>query len=456
MTSGIAKPSTEWGVELAIALLIEKYTSAVHEAEELAKAIALKTEETERLEREKTSIISESVHSLQKTLQSRNIEMTQMKERMEAAATTLSQQESAIQTLVQQSESLREELIKSREEAHKLRLELNTIGENVAALRTHLFSLVASDSDVVAGDGNIEPGRLATPLSMLKDLNSLAIKILEQSQQKEIELQTMQMKSIDMGEATSTLELQLETAKKEKEVVAEELQRREREAQAVLERLLAMEEELVCARNQKDILERSISDFKVIAERAVLPIGASLTSPAEWLSYLLQALHEEQTNSRQAAQEVEHLKNAADAVSLEVGGVQGEYNSLREELFKQKIENEGLVDRLNELAQDYNSVKEQAALVAGERDSLKAEIQMLETSYLELTSRDVEYSEASRAVKSLEEMLTSKDKELYELQKEMERTSLEYAQQNVELQVIYFTIQVFNCITNLAELFGFH
>lgn len=438
MTSGVAKSSTEWGVELAIALLIEKYTSAVHEAEDLAKAIALKTEETERLEREKTSIISESVQSLQETLQLRDVEMAQIKERMEAAATTLSQQESVIQTLVQESESLREELIKSREEVHMLRLELNMTEKNVAALRDHLLSLIASDSDVVAGDGNTETGGHATPLSMLKDLESLAIRILEQSQQKEIELQNMQMKSINMGEATSTLEVQLETAKKEKEAVAEELQRRESEARAVLERILAMEEELVCARNQKDILERSISDFKAIAERADLPIGASLTSPAEWLSYLLQALHEEQSNSRQAAQEVEHLKKAADAVSLEVGGVQGEYNSLREELFKQRIENEGLVDRLNELAEENNSVKEQAARDAGERDSLKAEIQTLEMSHLELTSRDVEFSEASRAVKSLEEMLTSKDKELYELQKEMERASLEYAQRDIEFQVIYF------------------
>lgn len=438
MTSGVAKSSTEWGVELAIALLIEKYTSAVHEAEELAKAVALKTEETERLEREKTSIISESVQSLQETLQSRDVEMTQIKERMEAATTTLSQQESVIQTLVQESESLREELIKSREEVHILRLELNMTDKNVAALRDHLLSLIASDSDVVAQDGNTETGRHATPLSTLKDLESLVIRILEQSQQKEIELQNMQMKSINMGEATSTLEVQLETAKKEKEAVAEELQRRESEAQAVLERLLAMEEELVCARNQKDILERSISDFKAIAERADLPIGASLTSPAEWLSYLLQALHEEQSNSRQAAQEVEHLKKAADAVSLEVGGVQGEYNSLCEELFKQRIENEGLVDRLNELAEDNNFVKEQAARDAGERDSLKAEIQKLEMSHLELTSRDVEFSEASRAVKSLEEMLTSKDKELYELQKEMERASLEYAQRDIEFQVIYF------------------
>lgn len=438
MTSGVAKSSTEWGVELAIALLIEKYTSAVHEAEDLAKAIALKTEETERLEREKTSIISESVQSLQETLQLRDVEMAQIKGRMEAAATTLSQQESVIQTLVQESESLREELIKSREEVHMLRLELNMTEKNVAALRDHLLSLIASDSDVVAGDGNTETGGHATPLSMLKDLESLAIRILEQSQQKEIELQNMQMKSINMGEATSTLEVQLETAKKEKEAVAEELQRRESEARAVLERILAMEEELVCARNQKDILERSISDFKAIAERADLPIGASLTSPAEWLSYLLQALHEEQSNSRQAAQEVEHLKKAADAVSLEVGGVQGEYNSLREELFKQRIENEGLVDRLNELAEENNSVKEQAARDAGERDSLKAEIQTLEMSHLELTSRDVEFSEASRAVKSLEEMLTSKDKELYELQKEMERASLEYAQRDIEFQVIYF------------------
>ena len=438
MTSSVAKSSTEGGVELAISLLIEKYTSAVHEAKELAKAIALKTEETERLEREKTSIISESVQSLQEMLQSRDVEMTQIKERMEAAATTLSQQESVIQILVQESESLREELIKSREEVHILRLELNMTEENVAALRDHLLSLIASDSDVVAGVGNTETGRHATPLSTLKDLESLAIRILEQSQQKEIELQNMQMKSVDMGEATSTLEVQLETAKKEKEAVAEELQRKESEAQAVLERLLAMEEELVCASNQKDILERSISDFKAIAERADLPIGASLTSPAEWLSYLLQALHDEQSNSRQAAQEVEHLKKAADAVSLEVGGVQGEYNSLREELFKQRIENEGLVDRLNELAEDYNSVKEQAARDAGEKDSLKAEIQMLEMSHLELTSRDVEFSEASRAVKSLEEMLTSKDKEVYELQKEMERTSLEYAQRNIEFQVIYF------------------
>lgn len=438
MTSGVAKSSTEWGVELAIALLIEKYTSAVHEAEDLAKAIALKTEETERLEREKTSIFSESVQSLQDTLQSRDVELAQIKERMEAAATTLSQQESVIQNLVQESESLREELIKSREEVHMLRLELNMTEKNVAALRDHLLSLIASDSDVVAGDGNTETGGHATPLSTLKDLESLAIRILEQSQQKEIALQNMQMKSINMGEATSTLELQLETAKKEKEAVADELQRRESEARAVLERILAMEEELVCARNQKDILERSISDFKAIAERADLPIGASLTSPAEWLSYLLQALHEEQSNSRQAAQEVEHLKKAADAVSLEVGGVQGEYNSLREELFKQRIENEGLANRLNELAEENNSVKEQAAQDAGERDSLKAEIQTLEMSHLELTSRDVEFSEASRAVKSLEEMLTSKDKELYELQKEMERASLEYAQRDIEFQVIYF------------------
>lgn len=120
-------------------------------------------------------------------------------------------------------------------------------------------------------------------------------------------------------------------------------------------------------------------------------------------------------------------RSAADVLALQAEEAKNNYSSLFEELLSQKDDNENLQNKLREVYETFNV----------ERDSLKAEIQVHKDSSMEISSREFEFSEASRAVANLQETLAFKDKELSELHDEMEELSLRYAQEDSKLQVNY-------------------
>lgn len=230
-----------------------------------------------------------------------------------------------------------------------------------------------------------------------------------------------------LQEKSDSLFAELSNQQNEKEGVADELRRRDLELQIVKDKLqelaennLALESEVDSVRSLGNVENALMEIEEIVGDFRLQGRPSSTSSPTEWISWLIQVF-------REVSQELKTSRSAADVLALQAEEAKNNYSSLFEELLSQKDDNENLQNKLREVYETFNV----------ERDSLKAEIQVHKDSSMEISSREFEFSEASRAVANLQETLAFKDKELSELHDEMEELSLRYAQEDSKLQVNY-------------------
>ena len=250
------------------------------------------------------------------------------------------------------------------------------------------------------------------------------------AEENALELERLQGKS-------DSLFIELSNQQHQKEAVADEIRRRDIELQIVEDKVqklaennIALESDIESLRSMGHIESALMGIEEIVEDIGLQGRPSSSASPTEWISWLILALKEEQKKVSQAVQEFETFKSTANALTLQVEEAKNKYSSLCEEHLVQKDENENLQNKLREVLETFNV----------ERDSLKSEIQMLNDSHMEVTSREFEFSEA-------QEKLALKDKELSELRNEIEDLSLRYTQQDLKLQV--------NCTEGFRQQFLF-
>jgi len=331
------------------------------------------------------------------------------------------------------------------EQAHKREMELQTANERVVAallLESNTSKELLTKFEQEFLDSRNAAQRISwlyepspRPSSLL-DWVTWLFDVLQEEHRKfeqafqEIESMTKTayenaLKLQHLEEKSDSLLVELSNQQNEKEAVAEDLRMRDLELKIVKDKLqelaennVALELEVESARSMGHVenalmgIEESVEGFRVQGR------PSSTSPPTEWISWLIQII-------REVSQESKTFKSAVDVASLQAEEAKNNYSSLSEELLIQKDDNENLQKKLREVHEMFNV----------ERESLKAEIQVLKDSSMKISSREFEVSEAHRAVTNLQETLTFKDRELSELHDELEELSLRYAQQDSKLQV---------------------
>lgn len=203
-----------------------------------------------------------------------------------------------------------------------------------------------------------------------------------------------------------------------------ELQRKKDELEILAAKNVGLESEMKSVRTMLQV-QNALMGFEDVVEHVRLQGGpSSIASPTEWISWLIQAFRDNQNVLTEAQQQLETLKSTSTMISLQVEEVNAKYSSACEELSDEKNKNEILQFKLRELHETF----------AVERDSLKAENQVLKDSCVKVSSRDFEFSEAQRTATNLQETLISKEKQFSELHNEIEDLLSRYVEQELKLQ----------------------
>ncbi|XP_055000723.1 centromere protein F [Sorex araneus] len=304
--------------------------------------------------------------------------LTQQLQEARGRAAEADAQRSSLESLLEESErakaQLEDETRAAAERAASLRVDLNELGEEVAALCAGQDSLGAAGGRL--GEPEPEPG-----LGLLRESVARLRARLQADQQEQCRvwarLREGEHQVNELQERVASLERELEVATSHREQLAHEAERVREDAATAAAKLEdteqcleALREELAGARAEQEALREELAGARAEQE-ALREELAGARAEQEALREELAGARTEQEALRE---ELAGARTEQEALREELAGARAEQEALREELAGARAEQEALREELAGARAEQEALREELAGARAEQEALREEL----------------------------------------------------------------------------------